>query len=98
MKKVIWIVLTLFATVIALMSTRFFLPDPPHIGEGIYENFIAHKTMFLGHVGGSLLALLIGPWQLASNIRGRWPKVHRWMGRSYVLMVLIGGISGFVVA
>ncbi|MEH6631023.1 MAG: DUF2306 domain-containing protein [Halopseudomonas aestusnigri] len=97
-KNGFWIILMLSATAIALLSTRFLLPEPPHVGPEIMENFLAHKPAFLAHVLGSLIALLIGPWQFVKTIRGRWPTLHRWMGRTYMVAVLIGGIGGFVVA
>ena len=93
-----WIILMLSATVIALLSTRFLLPEPPHVGPGIIDNFLAHKPAFLTHVVGSLIALLLGPWQFVKTIRGRWPKLHRWMGRTYMVAVLFGGIGGFIIA
>ncbi|WP_419905444.1 DUF2306 domain-containing protein [Kiloniella sp.] len=88
----------LSATGISLLSTRFLLPEPPHVGPGIMENFLAHKTAFLAHVLGSLIALMLGPWQFVKTIRGRWPRLHRWMGRSYMVAVLVGGLGGFIVA
>ncbi|WP_218044374.1 DUF2306 domain-containing protein [Kiloniella laminariae] len=98
MKKGGWLLLMLAATVIALMSTRFLLPDPPHVGPEIMANFIAHKPTFLAHVLGSLIALLIGPWQFIGGLRNRWPGLHRWTGRLYMLAVLVGGVGGFIVA
>ena len=93
-----WILLMLSATGIALLSTRFLLPNPPHIGPGILENFLAHKPAFLTHVVASLIALLIGPWQFVQKVRSRWPRLHRWMGRTYMVAVLLGGVSGFIIA
>ncbi|MFD2206136.1 DUF2306 domain-containing protein [Kiloniella antarctica] len=97
-KKGFWLLLMLSATGIALLSTRFLLPDPPHVGPDIIDNFMDHKPAFLTHVLGSLIALLIGPWQFVSTIRRRWPQLHRWMGRIYMIAVLLGGIGGFIVA
>ena len=97
-KNGFWMLLMLSATAIALLSTRFLLPEPPHVGPGIIDNFLANKPAFLMHVFGSLIALLIGPWQFVGTIRGRWPKLHRWLGRIYMVAVLFGGIGGFIVA
>ncbi|MCZ4279478.1 DUF2306 domain-containing protein [Kiloniella laminariae] len=62
------------------------------------ENFNAHKPAFLAHVLGSLIALLIGPWQFVGSLRNRWPGLHRWSGRIYMMAVLLGGVGGFIVA
>jgi hypothetical protein len=44
------------------------------------------------------VALLLGPWQFLGRIRARWPRVHRWIGRSYVSLCLVGGVTGAVLA
>lgn len=54
---------------------------------------------FYAHVFGASLALLIGPWQWLPGLRQRRPKLHRWLGRVYLLGgVLVGGLSGLVLA
>jgi uncharacterized membrane protein len=93
-----WGVIMVLATVISLMSLRFLMPDPPHVGPEIMANFKAHRPAFLAHVTGGLVALLLGPWQFVAKLRARFPKAHRWSGRVYLLAVLIGGIGGFLVA
>jgi uncharacterized membrane protein len=46
-----------------------------------------------------MLAILIGPFQYLPGMRkGRWLKVHRWLGRTYLLSVLFGGLSGLYMA
>jgi uncharacterized membrane protein len=93
-----WGLLMLSATAIALLSLRFLLPNPPNVGPEIAINFNANKTIFLGHVVGSLIALLVGPWQFLSSIRNKWPALHRTIGKIYIAGVAVGGVSGFVVA
>ncbi len=97
-KKGFWLFLMLSATAISLLSLRFLLPNPPHVAPEILENYINHKTAFLAHVTGSLTALLIGPWQFVTSLRAKFPKLHRWSGRVYMIAVLIGGIGGFFIA
>ncbi|WP_020591359.1 DUF2306 domain-containing protein [Kiloniella laminariae] len=94
----IWVMLTLSATIMSVVSARFLLPDPPAIGPDIMVNLSASKPVFLSHVFGGLTALLLGPWQFVGEIRNRWPRLHRWIGRSYVLAVAVSGACGFWVA
>lgn len=93
-----WVVMMLLATAVALLSTRYLLPNPPRVGPNILPNFEANTAIFLTHVVGSVIALLIGPWQFVATIRRRWTRLHRWMGRIYMVAVLFGGIGGFFIA
>ncbi len=50
------------------------------------------------HAFSGGLALLIGPFQFLDGFRKRRPIVHRWMGRIYLVSILIGGLSAFIIA
>lgn len=50
------------------------------------------------HIVGAATALLIMPLQLVPVVRRRWPAVHRWFGRVYVLACIVGAIGGFMLA
>ena len=50
------------------------------------------------HLAGGLVALAIGPWQLNSRLRARAINWHRWMGRGYVVAVLVGGLAALPLA
>lgn len=42
------------------------------------------------------IILVIGPLQLIGRIRDRFPRVHRWLGRLYVLAAGVAGLGGLV--
>lgn len=50
------------------------------------------------HIAASAFALLMGPWQFRRSLRTRRPRVHRWMGRTYLAACVIGGASGAFIA
>jgi hypothetical protein len=50
------------------------------------------------HASCAGAALLLGPTQFFTGIRLRWPAIHRWIGRSYVVLCLLGGMSGAMLA
>lgn len=50
------------------------------------------------HVISGAVVLLIGGLQFLASIRGRWPFIHRWLGRIYLTAVLFGGVAGLVLA
>ncbi len=69
---------------------------------------LAESAMPNGHVRGDfignaaalshiLLATIIiggGPLQMIPGIRSRFPRFHRWLGRSYVVAAVIGATAG----
>jgi len=61
--------------------------------------YTAHITVLMVHIVASMLAILIGPFQFLPGIRkGRLLKLHRWLGRTYLLGILFGGLSGLYMA
>lgn len=47
------------------------------------------KWILMAHVLGGATALLIGPFQFVASFRRRAIHVHRWLGRIYLLGVLL---------
>ena len=50
------------------------------------------------HRIGGMLYLVLGLWQLAPGVRGRWPTFRRWGGRVFVSLALIASVSGAAIA
>jgi uncharacterized membrane protein len=44
------------------------------------------------------IPLLIGPFQFISSLRARQPKVHRYLGRIYVVTCVMAGLGALAVA
>lgn len=89
--------LALVTVSIAVVSVlRYFtslIPAPPPI----IENAFASPFLVL-HVFGGVVALLLGPLQLTSAVRTRWPAFHRSTGRLYIAACAIGAPSGLILA
>src|SRR5690349_2105261 len=99
-KAIGWVFLLLMATMPVLVSLDYLTLDPDNFPftqqKAVYT---AHMTMLITHIIASMLAILIGPFQYLPGLRkGRWLKVHRWLGRTYLLSVLFGGLSGLYMA
>jgi len=99
-KAIGWVFLLLMATMPVLVSLDYLTLDPDNFPftqqKAVYT---AHMTMLITHIIASMLAILIGPFQYLPGMRkGRWLKVHRWLGRAYLLSVLFGGLSGLYMA
>ena len=56
------------------------------------------QVAFWVHIISAGLALAVGPFQFAKPVRRRFPAVHRWIGRSYVVSVAFASASGLVMA
>jgi len=85
---------------VALVSLRFILlgleasfPDPEMLAHIANQNLA-----FVLHVSASPIALIAGLFQFVPKLRARRPGLHRWTGRIYALSVLIGGLSGLMLA
>ena len=97
MKRVLWFVMMVLSTVIAAYGAAVLLVPgfgPPFI--------VARRTTMplavAAHLAGGLVALAVGAWQLNARLRARVIGVHRWMGRIYVVAVLVGGVGGLRMA
>ncbi|MBL4808081.1 MAG: DUF2306 domain-containing protein [Rhodobacteraceae bacterium] len=56
------------------------------------------RTMFIAHISGASIALVIGGYQFFPKMRNKHRARHRWLGRVYGISILIGGVSGFFIA
>jgi uncharacterized membrane protein len=95
-KAIGWALLLLLAIFPVLISLGYLTMNPENFSFADQKaTYTAHLTMLMMHILGAMLAILIGPFQFLPGIRkGRWLKVHRWLGRTYLLSVLFGGLGG----
>lgn len=98
-KKIGWAFMLLLAVYPVLMSSGYLTLNPENFFEQQRAVYLAHLTMLMTHIVASMLAILIGPFQFLPRLRkGRLLKVHRWLGRGYMLSILFGGLSGLYMA
>jgi uncharacterized membrane protein len=97
MKRVLWVAMTALATLVAAYAAGVLLL--PGFGPPF---MMARRTTIplavVAHLGGALVALAVGAWQLNARLRARVIALHRWMGRTYVVGVLVGGLGGLRMA
>jgi uncharacterized membrane protein len=99
-QKVGWVILLLAAVFPVLVSLGYLTMDPANFAFPQQKAaYTAHMTMLMTHIITAMLAILIGPFQFLPRLRkGRLLKVHRWLGRTYMLSILFGGLSGLYMA
>lgn len=66
-------------------------PDPVSGNRFLPGLLPAHAAL-----GGT--ALLLGFLQILPRLRNGYPKVHRWIGRTYAASCLVGGAAGLILA
>ena len=96
-KRLGWILL-LLGGVFAAGNAVMFMLVGGHGSPDIKHRFFATELAGWAHAMGGAVAALIGPFQLITRVRTSWPKVHVWMGRTYLLAVLAGGLGGLYFA
>jgi uncharacterized membrane protein len=72
-----------------LVSLSGPVSDPAAVDAG----FARHGALTAAHVVPGLLFLLLGPVQLATSIRRRFPALHRWLGRVFLAAGLVVGAT-----
>lgn len=96
LKIIGWLVVMLLASVIVLTSLRYFILTPEAaIGQPLGERFAQYISVLQIHIFGSTLALFFGCWNFLEKLRDKYRSLHRWVGRIYLVGVVIGGTAGF---
>ena len=97
--KIGWVVMLLLAILLDLFASRYLTLNPDVYFPEQRMVYMAHITILIVHIVASMLTAIIGPFQFLPGIRkGRWLKLHRWLGRTYLLGILFGGLSGLYMA
>ena len=97
MRRFGWGLMTALALVIAAYAIAL-LVVPAMRPPFMQQRFATVPLAAFLHLAGSGLALALGPFQLNARLRNRFLRVHRWMGRTYVISVLLGGSAALLVA
>ena len=93
-----WILLTVAATAIGLVSLRYVTANPAVAPRQLRLNMIERLPWFVAHTVAGAVALLVLPWQLVPALRRRSLRLHRWIGRGYVAAVGVSATSALPVA
>ncbi|MFB6893433.1 DUF2306 domain-containing protein [Kitasatospora sp. NPDC056327] len=93
-----WWTVTVLAFLTALFTARYLTLDPEVFLDQQRAVYLANRVPLALHVGGGLVAILLGPWQFLPRLRARRPGLHRLTGRLYLLAVLATGTGGLLLA
>lgn len=97
-RRIAWAIVWL---VLGIVSVHFLLtvygkyhhPDP-----GSYTMFWSRRGWLWTHLFGGALTVVLGPLQFLTRWPRAYPRLHRWMGRVYMIGLLIGctGATGLI--
>jgi uncharacterized membrane protein len=96
-KTVLWISLGLTVLFVFITSEVLLVTDYP-MYHAYRLQVIADRALLIPHTLAGIFALLIGPINFSSRIRQRHLKLHRVLGRVYVVSVFIGAATGVALA
>jgi uncharacterized membrane protein len=67
--------------------------NPPAQFAGLDEAFAEKRVLTLIHIVPALLLVTLVPFQFSRSFRNRHLRVHRWIGRTVMMLGLVIGIS-----
>ena len=96
-KTVVWISLGL-TTLFVFITSEVLLVTDYTMYHAYRLQVIADRGLLIPHTLAGIFALLIGPINFSSRIRQRYLKLHRVLGRIYVISVFVGAATGVALA
>ena len=96
-KRVLWISLGITALFVFVTSEVLLVTDYP-MYHAYRLQVIADRGLLIPHTVCGTFALLAGPFQFSSRLRQRYLKLHRIVGWLYFASVIIGALTGIILA
>ena len=96
-KTILWVSLGITVLFVFITSELLLITDYP-MYHAYRLQVIADRHLLIPHTLSGVMALLIGPIQFSSRFRQRHLKLHRVLGRIYVVSVFIGSFTGIALA
>jgi uncharacterized membrane protein len=86
---------TILITIIGLIALYFVVDRAlPYFYNFSFEQFQDYywpnKWWLVGHLLGGITALIIGPFQFSTSFRNRYLKIHRTLGKIFIIAIIIG--------
>jgi len=96
-KIVLWVTLGLITLFVVITSQLLLYTDYP-MYHAYRLQVIADRHLLIPHTIAGTFALLIGPINFSSRIRGRHLRLHRILGYIYFISVFVGSFTGIALA
>lgn len=96
-KTILWISLGVTVLFVFITSEVLLVTDYP-MYHAYRLQVIADRALLIPHTVAGTLALVIGPLNFSSRLRQRRLRLHRILGRVYVISVFVGSFTGIALA
>lgn len=96
--KILVVLFWFTSLAIALLSYRFLALGLENSFPDMLGHIADNKLWFTLHIAASPVALPLGLMQFQPRLRDKRPALHRWSGRVYGIAVVVGGLSGLMLA
>ena len=96
-KTILWISLGVTVLFVFITSELLLVTDYP-MYHAYRLQVIADRDLLIPHTVAGTLALVIGPLNFSSRLRQRRLRLHRILGRVYVVSVFVGSFTGIALA
>jgi len=96
-KIILWACLGITTLFVFITSEVFLATDYP-MYHAYRLQVIADRHLLIPHTLSGTIALLAGPLQFSTRFRQRHLKLHRVLGRIYVVCVFVGSFTGIALA
>lgn len=63
--------------------------------QNLFDTALIPITM---HLAGGTVAIIFGAFQVNSRLRAKFLPAHRWLGRAYLVAVVVSGVGGLILA
>ncbi len=87
--------------ILILFAGKFVVKDAlPYFGldQEQFGRYWDVKWLLVGHISGGIVALAMGPFQFSKAFRNRYLNTHRWMGRIYLMAILVSVVFSTILA
>jgi uncharacterized membrane protein len=72
--------------------------SPKSPAADLDAHFASERTLVLTHILPAMLFMVLGPLQFVRGLRSRYPQLHRWSGRIFLVASTVVGVSGLKLA
>lgn len=97
MKRLLFVIICFFALMIGLYPLIYAFVDPKYTFLRSKSPEVLHhliwRTAFFVHIIGGGLALFIGWRQFGESFRNKYIRIHRIIGKVYVISVIMSSIA-----
>lgn len=102
LKKILWIVIVILTVIVGLYPLSYLLFDMSNglLGDKSKELLVSShwNISFYTHISFGGIALLIGWTQFSKKFRVKKMRLHRTVGKTYILSILLSGITGLYIS